>query len=756
MTSRICFTLDVLTDGSEFTGAGTIFLSVWKRPKQHAASALPIDDVGWLKELIYINVPLARYAISGLGDATARLAADQRLKLAQTRAVFLSSPGSFDGLSSLLLALHSAGAPSLHVVTAGEGNAIEELAGITLGANRHVNIMTCKVPYSESTMPSKGEERPPPSWWKVYEDDYLTVHARRHRDSQSYPCDSVVYLYSIYQGGKCCCTLALLPPCSRDLVEMVQKLKKQQLPLSRDESTSISIDQVLALKSTASPNDITKGAFGKTQFFLTLPDQVRKGPERYDPGLLIRSQQVGGYFHDKMPWAFPATSQYQYPPKKKAERGSSNNSEDTSNIEILRSCTSVCFNVDGSKTPFVVLNRQPEIWGRPLSDEWTSTLKSLQSFIPPPPSTADENEIDLDDDDDDDDDEESEEMKVAVAVPSGPELVVLGTGCASPSAFRGSSGYALVFPTTSGENEKVTTRNDMFILDCGEGVTTMLSRYYDGHSSSNKDDNRNSDDSWVDEIQGIWISHAHLDHYGGLPTLLRVIHERRHKGQQQPLPERSTKKAKLERNNVPWVMAPPKVLRYLDILLECRHGYLLGTKQQVFSPRVHHDPTIPQGPWSWFQNIKVYHNCCPSYGLLLGWKNQPCTAATGTNSRMNWLCFSGDTRPCHSLVNACHYALRSTGSHGNFLLLHEATFEDEEQEQAEKKKHSTVSEAMMVATDIPATRVLLTHFSQRYISLNTDTTTAGSTGNNNAKTISRTSIPVGFAMDGLWIPLADT
>ena len=34
--------------------------------------------------------------------------------------------------------------------------------------------------------------------------------------------------------------------------------------------------------------------------------------------------------------------------------------------------------------------------------------------------------------------------------------------------------------------------------------------------------------------------------------------------------------------------------------------------------------------------------------------------------------------------------------------------------QADRKKHSTVDEAMQVATDMGADRVILTHFSQRY------------------------------------------
>ena len=48
------------------------------------------------------------------------------------------------------------------------------------------------------------------------------------------------------------------------------------------------------------------------------------------------------------------------------------------------------------------------------------------------------------------------------------------------------------------------------------------------------------------------------------------------------------------------------------------------------------------------------------------------------------------------------------------LLIHEATFDDSMIDDAKKKRHSTVSEALKVASDMQAYVVVLTHFSQRY------------------------------------------
>lgn len=184
--------------------------------------------------------------------------------------------------------------------------------------------------------------------------------------------------------------------------------------------------------------------------------------------------------------------------------------------------------------------------------------------------------------------------------------------------------------------------------------------------------------------------------------------------------------------NIPWVMAPPKVLQYLDVLLGCKYGKqtLNGQTIQLFIPLLHIGPSPPPGPWSCFHNIKVHHNCCPSYGLLLQLED-----STGS-----WLCFSGDTRPCASLIATCR---RRIPDHDKLLLVHEATFEDSDQDQAQKKKHSTIFEAISVASQVEASRVLLTHFSQRYLSASKESMEKQIT-NKRGKVI-----PAGFAMDGL-------
>jgi ribonuclease BN (tRNA processing enzyme) len=266
---------------------------------------------------------------------------------------------------------------------------------------------------------------------------------------------------------------------------------------------------------------------------------------------------------------------------------------------------------------------------------------------------------------------------------------------------------------------------------------------------------------WKRRTKGVWISHAHLDHYGGIPCLIRVLHQERMRSflLSKQMGERPLKRRRQDQVfpvlSAPWVMAPVRVLRYLNIMLGCRNGLRMRDSgidthglDQLFVPRVHNDPTFaaiaPPGPWSYFENLKVNHSCCPSYGLLIGWWNVD-------RGMDQFLCYSGDTRPCLGLIHACRRALRrkmtSSPRHANSLtLIHEATFEDADSDNAQKKRHSTIGEAIRVASDIPASKVLLTHFSQRYISLQHASSKHSSTGN--------AAPPVGLATDGLWLPIS--
>ncbi len=66
---------------------------------------------------------------------------------------------------------------------------------------------------------------------------------------------------------------------------------------------------------------------------------------------------------------------------------------------------------------------------------------------------------------------------------------------------------------------------------------------------------------------------------------------------------------------------------------------------------------------------------------------------------------SGDTMPCETVRVAAHHA---------DVLLHEATFADEEQDRAGETGHSTAAQAAAIARDAEVRLLALTHFSTRY------------------------------------------
>ncbi|KAJ2685956.1 hypothetical protein IWW39_003951 [Coemansia spiralis] len=278
------------------------------------------------------------------------------------------------------------------------------------------------------------------------------------------------------------------------------------------------------------------------------------------------------------------------------------------------------------------------------------------------------------------------------------ELIVcpIGTGSSVPGIYRNVSANIVSVEGYGG-----------IILDCGESTVSLLKRFL-GYPLRNTHNTRIAQTfpEFVSTIKLLYISHMHADHHLGAILLLREWNKLTRSG--------------LNRSRMT-IVAPARFWTWIcdysgieDIGLErldfvCCHDIRVSTDLADDSSYAN---------WDRFSSVKskvdrlasdlglvdiktcsVVH--CPwAYGLSLthssGWK----------------LVYSGDTRPCANLVT-----LGRAGRKSPTILLHEATHSDDLLEDAKAKRHTTVSEAVAMALGMGAENLLMTHFSQRCLSL---------------------------------------
>ncbi len=249
------------------------------------------------------------------------------------------------------------------------------------------------------------------------------------------------------------------------------------------------------------------------------------------------------------------------------------------------------------------------------------------------------------------------------------ELIFAGTGSALPSKQRNVTGKYL----------RMNNGNSL-LLDVGEGTIGQLLRSWKSTLSSTRSTPIEEYRSRIQGIKAVWISHPHADHHLGI---LRLLSERiAICGTTDPIV----------------LMAPSDLFSFLQeyeiivpdicrsfIPVDCSemiHGRLNPMSKKLFEElRITNCMSIP-----------VSH-CARSYAVVMD----------GTS--FGRVGYSGDCRPSKRFAGV---AL------GTDLLIHEATFEDGMEEDAVLKRHSTVGEAISVATEMNAKSLALTHFSQRY------------------------------------------
>ena len=258
-----------------------------------------------------------------------------------------------------------------------------------------------------------------------------------------------------------------------------------------------------------------------------------------------------------------------------------------------------------------------------------------------------------------------------------------GTGGSAPTARRGLP--ALL----------VRRGGDRILFDCGEGTQRQL-----------------VSSVGLTDLTEIFLTHFHADHWLGLPGMLKTFDLR---GRERPLA----------------IHGPAGLGALLSLILrmagrvgfeltvvEVEPGDVLARDGYRIAPVAvaHRGPALG---YALFEDVRpgVFD---PERAVALGLQPGPefgrvqrgetirevrPDQVMGEPRPGRKIVLSGDTTPCRSLQIAAHRA---------DVLVHEATFAEEERERADETGHSTAAQAATIARDAEVAMLALNHVSTRH------------------------------------------
>ncbi len=262
------------------------------------------------------------------------------------------------------------------------------------------------------------------------------------------------------------------------------------------------------------------------------------------------------------------------------------------------------------------------------------------------------------------------------------QVFFAGTGGSVPTARRG-------LPAAL-----VQAGGDRILFDCGEGTQRQLLR-----------------STGLPDLDAVFITHYHADHWLGLPGMLKTFDLR---GRDKPLT----------------VYGPPGLRQVFDAMRPVfgRVSYPLDLEELGRHDEVPFDGYVVEA-------FAVEHRV-PAYGYALVEDDRPgrfdveAARALGVEPGPDFgrlqrgetvddvhpdqvigedragrrVVFSGDTAPCQAVEAAAYEA---------DVLVHEATFTEDERARARETGHSTARQAAEVARDAGVRLLALTHLSTR-------------------------------------------
>ncbi|HET9455299.1 MAG TPA: ribonuclease Z [Gemmatimonadaceae bacterium] len=269
-------------------------------------------------------------------------------------------------------------------------------------------------------------------------------------------------------------------------------------------------------------------------------------------------------------------------------------------------------------------------------------------------------------------------------------VLLLGTSASRPTVERNVSALALV------------REGETMLFDCGEGTQRQMMRY--GVSFS---------------LSDIFFTHFHADHVIGVIGLMRTMAlqgrtdtmrlwgprgaERHLKRAEQFGVDRLTFPVEIHELDAGETV-PRKEYAIRAFAVEHGPGPSMGyalvedDRKGRFDPEHARALGVPEGPlWG---RIHKGEDVTLDSGVVV-----KSAELVGPRRPGRTVVVTGDTRPCENTIEAARNA---------DLLVHEATFGDEEAERAVETGHSTAREAAVVARKAGCRRLVLSHFSARY------------------------------------------
>ena len=267
---------------------------------------------------------------------------------------------------------------------------------------------------------------------------------------------------------------------------------------------------------------------------------------------------------------------------------------------------------------------------------------------------------------------------------------LLGTSASRPTVERNVASTAVV------------REGETLLFDCGEGTQRQMMRY--GVSFS---------------LEDLFFTHFHADHVIGVIGLMRTMSLQ---GRTEPLrlwgPRGASRMLKRAEDfgmdrltfslEICEVEPGQRIARkdYAIVPFPVDHrgaravGYALVEEDRKgrFNPELARELGVPEGPlWGEIHRGRAVT-------LDDGRVIEP-SVLVGAPRPGRRVVITGDTRPCAGTIDAAR---------GADLLLHEATFGEEEAARAVETGHSTAREEAMVAREAGVETLVLTHFSARY------------------------------------------